>query len=157
MNKQIILLAMLFALTLIGCEDGFKISNPFSSPEEAPAATIDSTEPALILRDYHGNDAGFAVAGVTVIDSAEELEARGSTQLGQLGVDFENEMVVVFALGEQPGWWVVLFVWGELSRRKWRLAASFNIRGFDRLWILYISIIVMFVDYIFIFTAACAW
>lgn len=99
MNKQTITIVTLLILTVLGCK---------SAPTDQAAVNIaDATQPVSILRDYHGVDDAFCTVGVQVIDSAAALEESGSTQLCNLEADFDNEIIVVLALGEQPsgGYW----------------------------------------------------
>ncbi|MEE9212260.1 MAG: protease complex subunit PrcB family protein [Phycisphaeraceae bacterium] len=83
---------------LVGCETA-------SAP-----ADIGTTVPLTITKIHRGNDAGLPAYEVVLVNSQEELEALGSTDLVKQDIDFTNVSLVVFSLGEQPtgGYWAYI-------------------------------------------------
>ena len=71
-----------------------------------PPGNPGKTRPVTILSHVDGSDTGFSDAGVQLINSADELQARGSGMLNAVAVDFRDQSMIVLALGEQPttGW-----------------------------------------------------
>lgn len=71
-----------------------------------PSGGHGETRAVTILSHVGGSDPGFPEAGVHLINSAGDLEARGSDLLASVDVDFDDHSMVVLALGEQPttGW-----------------------------------------------------
>ena len=74
----------------------------------APTTQVEPTNALSVLRTHAGSDAAMPKPAEWIVNSQDELEAIGSGPLGQISVDFDNETVVVIALGEQPtaGYWV---------------------------------------------------
>lgn len=97
--------AMTGAAMLAGCGNGHKSAGV--GPSAQPTVTV--SEPVEIIAQAQGNDAALARGTVRLIDSADQLPALGLGGLPELGdVDFDQQDVVIFALGEQPtgGYWV---------------------------------------------------
>ena len=100
MNSRIVsTVCVLAALLVAGCQKNQTITSQ--------ATWAEPTQPVTILRDLHGNDTGFTQPGVFIIDSRKALEESGSVQLSELNINFDSEMAVVLALGEQntTGYW----------------------------------------------------
>ncbi len=60
-----------------------------------------------ILKHYNGSDPALTYPTVLLINSPEELAELGSTELATHLVDFNNESLLLLALGEKPttGYW----------------------------------------------------
>jgi len=61
-----------------------------------------------ILEQHRGQAPELRTMSTRLITSQQELDALNSQTLGQLPVNFQNQSLVVIALGEQPtaGYWV---------------------------------------------------
>ena len=86
--------AMAGAALLAGCETVME------------DATGSRTEPVPIVYHEQGNDSAFRYPTVELINSQGQLEARASTTLADLDIDFERYSLLVLALGQRStgGW-----------------------------------------------------
>lgn len=67
--------------------------------------TVESTEmatPIPILRGTEGSETSLRYMGAWLIQSRADLNTIGSPTLSALDVDFDNESLMLLAMGEQP-------------------------------------------------------
>ncbi|MEX0774286.1 MAG: protease complex subunit PrcB family protein [Phycisphaeraceae bacterium] len=68
---------------------------------------VGTTTPVPILDHLGGNDAGLIMPGVTLVNSAAELEKLGSQDLIAKNVDLDSYSLIVLSVGQQSsgGYW----------------------------------------------------
>lgn len=85
---------------LVGCQ----------SPPETSKQAMDlrQVQPLPILEQTRGQDPALSTDMIALIQSRQELEALGAEELSKLEVDFDQNDVVLVALGQQStgGYWV---------------------------------------------------
>lgn len=117
----VLVLMAVVGVLIVGCETTQKTSSSSTGVKprmDTPRVDARTTAVAIAAH-YRGNDAGFTQPGVFLINSQQELEKRGSTELINKSVDFENQTIVVLALGEQKsgGYWAHIDAVQNLGER----------------------------------------
>jgi len=110
---------MLCPLALTGCE---------TAPEEMPYQTMELAEPVTMSYKVIGGHPALAEPCVALINSQAELDGLGVEGMIGVDVNFNNQQVLIAALGEMPtaGYWIditavhqegdVLQVYGHANR-----------------------------------------
>lgn len=100
MLRRICQVLPLFALLLmVACE---------SQPEtDTPELNVENVQPVPILSQTTGDNQALQNATTELIRDEADLQALGVESLGDLNVDWDQQDVVLVALGEQPtgGYW----------------------------------------------------
>jgi len=78
----------------------FIFSGCQSVPTNESQLTI-PTVPLTIFKYHIGNDAGLSAYNVSLVNSIDDLEALGSTDLIKQDIDLDKVSLVVLSLGEQ--------------------------------------------------------
>ncbi len=96
-NWFVFAMAIITMFTTVGCESDAKNASQ-------PA------QPLPISARWNGSDSAFQQSGQWLINSQAELDATGSSHLGDLSVDFSNQSLIVLSLGERStgGYWATI-------------------------------------------------
>jgi len=83
--------------TGLGCKNNQR-------PEVSPMTGV---QPLVIQRQFTGNDAGLTQPDVMLVNSAEELETKGSEDLRSKEIDFSEHSLIVVTMGQRNtgGFW----------------------------------------------------